>query len=612
MQTANQTLQALRKMGDKRLPLTRVYRCLFNEELFLVAYDKIRRNQGALTPGTGDDTADGMSRARIRSIIDALRAERFRFRPARRIHIPKKSGGSRPLGLPDFTEKLVQEVLRMILEAYYEPRFRESSHGFRSGRGCHTALTAVHQKFQGAAWLIEGDIRGCFDNLNHQVLLDTLSKDIHDGRLLNLIRMSLQAGALDGWTYHKTYSGTPQGGVLSPLLANIYLHELDVFIEETLIPQHTRGEKRAKNPAYSCLSGRIDRARARKDTEAVQQWTQLRRQLPSQDTHDPNYRRLSYVRYADDFVLGFIGPKAEAETIKAAIGTFLREKLQLEMSVEKTLITHARTEQARFLGYSVSVYHADDKLTRRAQTSTKVRSINGGIRLGLPANLIHEASKAYQRDGKVVSEARLLAWSDAQIIDTYQQRYRGLVEYYKFAIDRARLSSVKYVMEQSLVKTLAHKNRISVAQVYRKYRGKLMAHGREYVTLQVAVPVRDGERLFHWGAIPLKVVQPGNIHIDDTRHVDWWKGLRSDLVRRLQADACELCGSHENCEVHHVRKLADLKQRWAGRRTKPEWVVRMITVRRKTLVVCHACHQAIHTGRPLPKRRTEVLESRVS
>lgn len=163
MQKAEQILQAMCKMGKKRIPLTRVYRSLYSEDLFLAAYDKIARNQGALTPGTENDTVDGMSLRRIRNIIDQLRHERFRFRPSRRTQIPKKSGGSRPLSIPNFSEKLVQEVLRAILDAYYEPRFLDSSHGFRPGRGCHTALTFIKQKFRGVAWFIEGDIRGCFD-----------------------------------------------------------------------------------------------------------------------------------------------------------------------------------------------------------------------------------------------------------------------------------------------------------------------------------------------------------------------------------------------------------------------------------------------------------------
>lgn len=160
MQNAEQILQAMQKLGEKRIPLTRVYRCLFSEDLFLPAYDKIARNRGALTPGTEDDTADGMNLDRIRRIIEQLRNERFRFHPARRIYRPKKNGGQRPLGLPNFSDKLVQQVLRVLLEAYYEPRVRDSSHGFRPGRGCHTALASL-KKFKGAAWFIEGDIRAC-------------------------------------------------------------------------------------------------------------------------------------------------------------------------------------------------------------------------------------------------------------------------------------------------------------------------------------------------------------------------------------------------------------------------------------------------------------------
>ena len=603
MQNANQILQAMHKLGEQRQPLTRLYRSLFSEELFLVAYNKLYRNQGALTPGTKNDTVDGMSLARIRKIIDDLRYERFRFRPARRISIPKKNGGSRPLGLPNFTEKLVQEVLRMLLEAYYEPRFRQSSHGFRPERGCHTALAHVSTHFQGSSWLIEGDIKGCFDHIDHQVLLDILTRDIKDGRVLNLIRVMLEAGVMEDWTYHRTYSGTPQGGVLSPLLANIYLHDLDTFIEDTLIPQYTRGKKRKKNREYGRLEREMYRAKSRHDHHAVTQLQQARRACPSLDTHDPNYRRLSYVRYADDFLLGFIGPKAEAEAIKEVIGTFLRERLHLTMSEEKTLITHARTEQARFLNYVISIYHADDKVAKRLTTGVRVRSINGGVRLGIPIGLIHQKAARYQRNGTIMSEKQLTEWSDASIIDTFQQRFRGLTEYYKFAVDRADLCLVKHVMEVSLVKTLAQKLRISVSKVYQKYRTTCRIGDQEYAALQVRVPTKRGERLFTWGAIPLKTVAPGTAKIEDTVPIERWVNVRADLIRRLQADTCELCSSHVHCEVHHVHKLIDIKRRWAGRREKPAWVEKMSALRRKTLIVCRRCHHAIHNGTfDLPKK----------
>lgn len=269
MQRAEHILQAIRKLGEKRIPLTRVYRCLYGEDLFLAAYDKIARNKGALTKGTADDTVDGMNLHRIHTIIEQLRHERFRFRPARRVRIPKKSGGTRPLGIPNLSEKLVQEALRQVLEAYYEPRFSDSSHGFRTRRGCHTALTRIYQQFGGTTWFIEGDIRGCFEQIDHEVLMEILSRDIHDGRLLNLIRRCLQAGYMEDWHYHRTYSGTPQGGIVSPLLANIYLHELDAFVEGVLIPQYTRGKRRAYNPEYARLSWHIKQGRQRGEYEQV-------------------------------------------------------------------------------------------------------------------------------------------------------------------------------------------------------------------------------------------------------------------------------------------------------------------------------------------------------
>lgn len=602
MQRAEHILQAMHKLGEKRIPLTRVYRCLYSEDLFLTAYAKIARNEGALTPGTGNDTADGMSLKRIRHIIAQLRYERFRFRPVRRTRRPKKGGGSRPLGLPDFSDKLVQEVLRLILEAYYEPRFLDYSHGFRPKRGCHTALKDIKHRFIGTTWFIEGDIRGCFDHIDHEILMTILSRDIHDGRLLHLIRWYLAAGYMEDWQYHRSYSGVPQGGVLSPLLANIYLHELDTFVEEVLIPQYTRGKQRKLNPAYQRMCERIEKARTQGDDERVRELVKQRRLLPSRDTRDPNFRRLKYCRYADDFVLGFIGPKSEARAIKEALRTFLEIELHLEMGHDKTLITHARTEHAQFIGYAISIYHVNDKLTRREKT-VKVRSVNGKVRLGIPHGRIDEWARHHQRKGKPTHEMALIDSSDAQIIAAFQQRLRGIAQYYKYAADRTRLSKLKYVMEAALVKTLACKHRTSIQHIYRKYRGTHTVDGYVYKTLQIVVPTVKGTRSIHWGAIPLKVVRWDTEPIeDDKRHLNWMLSTRTDLIQRLQADECELCGAQKNCQVHHIRKLADLKKRWQGRKEKPPWVKRMIALRRKTMVVCKQCHVNIHAGRPVPSR----------
>ncbi|MCD6554078.1 MAG: hypothetical protein J7M16_08730 [Anaerolineae bacterium] len=594
MQKTETILRAMRRMGERHIPLTRVYRSLYSEDLLLTAYDKIARNKGALTAGTANDTVDGMSIERIRNIREQLRLERFKFRPVRRVQIPKKSGGSRPLGIPDFSEKLVQEAMRMILEAYYEPRFSDNSHGFRPGRGCHTALKHIKEKFVGTVWLIEGDIKGCFNNIDHEVLMETISRDIKDQRLLNLIRKCLKAGYMEDWRYHKTYSGTPQGGIISPLLANIYLNELDTFIEKKLIPKYTRGSRRAANPEYERLTRQIGRARAKGDKQLVKELTLKRRQIPSINPTDPNFRRLKYCRYADDFILGFIGPKREAEEVKAAIGQFLREKLHLEMSESKTLITHARTEQARFLGYSIGVGQRDDKVTRR-KDGIKMRSVNGRIILRIPNGRVDEFTKPFLKMGKPTHQSVLINCSDAEIILSFQLRYRGKAEYYKYAVNRGSLQKLKYVMETALTKTLAAKHKTTVPKIYRKYSGRLTIDGRTYKTIQVKVSTKKGEKYIYWGAVPLKVVKMDRLEpINDERTTLWT--YRTDLVQRLMADKCEICGAEGDCEVHHIRKLSDLKKRWRGRKKKPEWVVQMIARQRKTLVLCKKCHREIHAG----------------
>src|SRR5712675_1592540 len=375
MQETGVVLGVLRERGRKGLPCTQLYRQMFNRELYLLAYGNIYANKGAMTPGATEETVDGMSLEKIDAIIEAMRYERYRFAPARRVLIPKKNGKLRPLGLPSWSDKLVGEVVRLLLEAYYEPGFSDLSHGFRKGRGCHTALRKVHDTWTGTVWFIEGDISDCFGSLDHEILLGILAEKIHDNRFLRLIRNMLKAGYLEDWEYRETLSGCPQGGVVSPILSNIYLHKLDEFVEQELIPQYTRGTSRKDNHEYKRLRRHMTSARLRGDRAAVRDLKKQLRAIPYGDPMDPGYRRLKYIRYADDHILGFIGPKAEAEQIKARLAAFLRETLALELNQSKTLITHARTRAARFLGYEITVQHGNTKLTGG------IRSANGRIAL---------------------------------------------------------------------------------------------------------------------------------------------------------------------------------------------------------------------------------------
>ncbi|MEU7838885.1 MULTISPECIES: reverse transcriptase domain-containing protein [unclassified Nonomuraea] len=585
MQSAETVLGVLRERGRHGLSCEELYRQLFNPQLYLLAYGRLYSNHGAMTPGTSRETVDGMSLGKIGRVIDALRHERFRWSPARRIHIPKKNGTRRPLGLPSWTDKLVAEVVRLLLEAYYEPTFRDASHGFRPGRGCHTALRKVADTWQGTTWFIEGDIADCFGSLDHDVMMTRLAANIHDGRFLRLIRHMLQAGYLEDWIFNATLSGCPQGGVASPILSNIYLDRLDVFVETVLIPEYTRGGSRKPNREYHRTYYAMRRARERGDLAEFRALRKRLRSLPSSDPRDPSYRRLRYIRYADDILFGFAGPKAEAEQIKARLAQFLHEDLKLELSPDKTLITHARTQAARFLGYEITVQHSTTKITNRR------RSVNGVIRLRVPIPVINAYCTRYLDRGKPVHRSNLFAAPDRDIIRTYGAEYRGIVQYYLLASDVFRLARLRWVMETSLLKTLAGKHRSTVATMARRYKAKVDTPVGPRTCLQV-ITERPGRKplVARFGGIPLRRQRTALV-IDKsmTRTVV----RRKELISRLLAGRCEICGETDDIVVHHVRSLADLTDR---RQPHPAWVTVMVKKRRKTLVVCRDCHTAIHAS----------------
>ncbi|HYU71121.1 MAG TPA: reverse transcriptase/maturase family protein, partial [Ktedonobacteraceae bacterium] len=373
MQNADTYLGILRERGKRGLPVERVYRQLFNRELYLKAYGRIYRNNGAMTRGITEETVDGMSLEKIDSIIETLRHERYRWKPARRVWIPKKNGKKRPLGVTTWSDKLVAEVVRLILNAYFDVQFSDHSHGFREGRGCGDALQEIYHTWKGCVWIIEGDISDCFGSLSHELLISLLSEKIHDGRFIQLVKQLLDAGYLEEWKFNQTLSGVPQGSVVSPILSNILLNKLDQFVEGVLIPRYIQGEKRRKNLVYNRLMQRAANRFKRRLTTQARQLRKTAQKLPSKDPHDPQFRRLRFCRYADDFALGFIGPKAEAEEIKRQLATFLREELHLNLSEEKTLVTHARSEAAKFLGYEITLLH-DDRKRCRVKRGTTQRS----------------------------------------------------------------------------------------------------------------------------------------------------------------------------------------------------------------------------------------------
>jgi group II intron reverse transcriptase/maturase len=532
-----------------------------------------------MTRGVTDETVDGMSLRKIDAIIDLIRHERYRWSPARRVMIPKANGKGRPLGIPTWSDKLLQEVLRSILDAYFEPQFNRHSHGFRPKRGCHTALAEVQSTWTGTKWFIEGDIKGCFDNIDHTVLLSILRETIHDGRLIALIEGLLKAGYVENWRYNKTLSGTPQGGIVSPLLANIYLDRLDKFVTGTLIPEFTMGKRKRVSQEYLNVFKRMKRREAAGQIEEAKELRAVLKTIPSVDHHDSDFRRLRYIRYADDFLLGLTGTKEEAEAIKGRLTDFLRDHLKLDVSQEKTLISHAVTQPARFLGYEIKTKQSDQN-----------PAVNGYISLRLPKDKLKGFCDRYKKDGKPAHRVYLIDNSDFSIVAQYGAEYRGIVQYYLMADNVWWLDRLHWTMRVSLLKTLARKHKSSVTKMVRQYRSII----QPVRCVEVVIPRDDKKSLMAvFGETPLK--RKGTAILDDrdpkTRIIN---GDRTEIEQRLLADTCECCGSTDGVEVHHVRRISDLNVR-AGQ-PAPNWKLKMVSMRRKTLAVCTECHDRIHAG----------------
>ena len=578
----------------------RLYRVLFNQEMYYAAYQRINAKVGNMTPGTDGTTIDSMSLTRIYKLIGALKDETYQPQPARRVYIPKKNGKKRPLGIPSVDDKLVQEVIRMLLEAIFEGQFENCSHGFRPSRSCHTALMQVQNRFTGAKWFIEGDIKGFFDNIQHNVLIEVLRKRINDERFLRLIRKFLNAGYIEDWTFHKTFSGTPQGGLISPILANIYLDQLDKYVEQYITGFDT-GKRRTSNPAYfklkterCTLIRRINKGK-HKDLKPIrlQRIKEIEaetRLVSSANEMDNGYKRLKYVRYADDFIIGVIGSRKDCEKIKGDIKTFLSEKLDLTLSDEKTLITHAQ-RPARFLGYDVHVRKSNH--VKRNKLGHIRRAYNSKVVLRMPIEAVrkklfdYEALKLIRHNGKEKwkpkGRIKLLNNDDLEILNAYNAEVRGFANYYSIANNSSALHSFRYIMEYSMYKTFGRKYRANIGRIIKKYR-----HNKDFA---VKYSNQKGEQKMNTFAKVSYRRKTTKMHANiDGLPNTIIVTAKTSLIDRLKAKLCEYCGATNDLEMHHVRKLKDLKGR-------QPWEKLMIARRRKTLAVCHSCHQKIHHGK---------------
>ena len=574
----------------------RLYRYLFSEEMFAVAYQRIYAKQGNMTPGTDGKTIDEMSLERIERLIVSLKDESYQPHPARRVYIPKKNGKKRPLGIPSFEDKLVQEVVRLLLEAIYEGHFEGTSHGFRPHRSCHTALGMIQKSFAGAKWFIEGDIKGFFDNIDHNVLISILRERISDERFLRLIRKFLNAGYVEDWKYNKTYSGTPQGGIISPILANIYLDKFDKYIKE-YAAKFRKGDRRSVNPEYWRLNNKKNRLKQKLQKTSDEQMrksylyeiAQLSKQMlstPHKDAMDADFRRMQYVRYADDFLISVIGSKSECETIKADITQFMREQLKLELSDEKTLITHAQ-DKAKFLGYEIFIRKSN--AVKRNKDGVLKRDFNGAVVLSLNSAVIQEKLTEYNAmevrkiDGKDVwwSKPRryMTSMKPEDILAQYNAEIRGLYNYYSLAINVSKeCASFAFIMKMSMLKTLGWKLNTSARKVRQKYQ-----RNKEFV-----IPYNDAKgkqkyRVFYNEGFKKRNAQ---FDVDFDRLTQTMYVPYPSLVERMKDGVCELCGKEGKVVMHHVRTLTKLKG-------DNEWEKLMLQRHRKTLVVCEDCNSMI-------------------
>ncbi len=593
MRTAETLLNIIQDRGKRKLPLDDVYRQLYNPDFSLRSYAKMYKNDGAMTPGTTEETVDGMSLNKIDQVIEIIRCERWKWPPVRRVLIDKPQGGKRPLGIPDWSPKVVQDIVRSILEAYYEPQFSDHSHGFRPQRGCQSALTKIHNTWNGTKWFIEGDIKGCFDNIDHHILMNILRENIHDNRFLRLIEGALKAGYCEDWIYHPSLSGSPQGGIVSPILSNIYLDKLDKFVEKTLIPEYTKSDKRETNPAYGHVANQLQTARRQGNLERVRALQKELRQHPSKTQDDPGYRRLRYIRYADDFLFGFAGPFEESHQMKDKVASFLQTELKLPLSAEKTLMTHAHTGRARFLGYEIGIMYSSTKLDDRFR-----RSVNGAVGMYIPEDVIQAKRKRYLRDGKPIHRPELQNDSEYDIIVRYQGEYRGLVQYYGLAQNLAQLGYVKWTMETSLLKTLASKNQTSTTKESKRLQATIKTSDGPRKCLQLIIQREKKKPLVAtFGGLSLK--RRKNPVIED-RVILPYVRMRSEIVERLLNDTCEVCGGKANIQMHHVRHLRDLNKK--GKKEMPLWMKIMISRKRKSIPLCKGCHDDVHSNRPKSKK----------
>lgn len=582
----------------------RLYRLLYSEDLYVMAYENIKSNTGILTMGVSSYNMDGVSMDRIKKLIKSLQDESYQPKPCRRVLIPKTNGKFRPLGIPDANDKLVQEAVKILLECIYDSSkgatFSKYSFGFRRELGCHDALKCVHDEFKKCAWLIKADVKGFFDNVNHQVLISLLRKRINDEKFLRLIWKFLRAGIMEKGQFHKTFKGTPQGGIVSPILANIYLHEFDMYVEKL---KQEKGTEMQVNPEYSRI--RVRRrtyeqklknypADAKETVQLKEKINELKEKmfsLPSRVLKDSSKGRIKYVRYADDWMIAIKGSKSYATEIRDLCHKFYKEQLRLEWNEEKSKLIRSTEEDTEFLG---TMLHFKSKREMRwinfviHGVKCKKRSVGlNSLVLNLPKKMVLKrlANKGFleykQGEYKPRRMVRFLPLSDYEIVLRYNSIVRGIGNYYSFCNNPNELAHIYYLMRMSLARTLGNKHKIKGRKIWKKYGKHLTATRADGKKTVSFTPIKNFKRT-------VRNFKTKTVKTDYAAEFLTW-GVRSKSF--LRNYGCAICNSRKKIEVHHVKHIKKAEVRYSG------FSKVMGYINRKQIPVCKKCHWDIHLGK---------------
>lgn len=572
-------------------PIVKLAHLYASPEALIYAYELIKSNPGNMTKGLDDVTLDGIDRDYLDRISGEILSGKYQFKPIRRVHIPKPgSSEMRPLGIASPRDKIVQKALQLALNSVYEPIFSECSHGFRPHKGCHTALNFVRMKFSGCRWILESDIKKCFDRIDHKRFLEIVSRRVNCPITLGLLSSALKAGYADdlGNVALVNELGSPQGSILSPLICNIYMHEMDQFMESFIEEFNSSTTVRKRNPAYRSLERSLARL-----TPGSSEWRSVRtqmRSLPSYDLMDSSFRRMYYVRYADDFLIGVSGSYSDVCAIRDKLQVWLITNLMLELHPNKTFIRKLSAESVKFLG--VLIGPLEDPATRPVRLYSTGRRSRVTSRLAMRVDLVALYKRLkdrgfvyYNKNLRIYKGQHLGGMQNLDVLDIitfYNSVFRGIWNYFGFVDNCSSLQKVWWSMQESLAFTLSRKFRlVGIKDIFRRFGYPTKFEGREF--WRPDTWVRDSRRLID------------NLRSSGTymmSYQDFVSAVRRSWANKLTRSniglSCIICDESKDVQMHHVKQIKDLKL------NLDFFTMQMAAINRKQVPLCKTHHINLH------------------